>query len=137
MTDWVTFKEAGAILGVNPRNMRQIPGFADVAKKPGAPQKGHYYSRADLEKLAAYRNSGELFQDSYAERQAGIRKRPAPRKPTKSQQLSKDGRTVDPLTYLRNRARIKAQEEAVRSGKLKPKVAGVADVRPWQWSEEL
>ena len=41
-------------------------------------------------------------------------------KPTKSQQLSKDGRTVDPLTYIRNRARIKAQEEAVRSGKLKP-----------------
>lgn len=118
MTDWLTFKEAGAILGVSPRNMRQIPGFADVATKPGAPYKGLCYNRADLEKLAEYRSSGQLFQDSYVERRAGKRRRTA----AKQVAPTRDGRTVDPLTYRLNRARIKAQEDAVRRGELKPKI---------------
>jgi hypothetical protein len=115
MTDWLTFKQAGEILGVTPRNMRQIPGFGQVRTKPGAPYNGKFYNRADLEKLAEYRKSGQLFQDSYAERQAAKRTR------RKSVPPARNGRSVDPLTYRLNRAAIAAQEAAVRSGKLKPK----------------
>lgn len=122
MSDWVTFKEAGVILGMMPRNMRKVPGFDQVATKPGAPYRGKFYNRADLERLAEYRNSGQLFQDSYADRQANNRTRaPRPRGNGKKQlKLSPNGRTVDPITYRLNRATIQQQEEAVRCGKIKP-----------------
>lgn len=122
MSDWVTFKEAGAILGMMPRNMRKVPGFDQVATKEGAPYRGKFYSRADLERLAEYRNSGQLFQDSYADRQANNRTRaPRPRGNGKKQlKLNPNGRTVDPITYRLNRATIQQQEEAVRRGKIKP-----------------
>lgn len=120
MSDWVTFKEAGAILGVNPRNMRQIPGFDQVATKDGAPYRGKFYRRADLEKLAEYRNSGQLFQDSYAERQANNRTRASRPRGNGKKQLSANGRTVDPITLRLNRAAIQQQEEAVRRGQIKP-----------------
>lgn len=125
MSDWVTFKEAGAILGMNPRNMRKLPGFDQVATKDGAPYRGKFYYRPDLERLAEYRNSGQLFQDSYAERQAGNRagncvRALRPRSSSKKQLSLKNGRTVDPITLRLNRATIRQQEEAVRAGQIKP-----------------
>lgn len=42
---WVTFKQAGAILGIKPSNMRAIPGFdGNVRTKPGAPYNGKFYN---------------------------------------------------------------------------------------------
>lgn len=101
---WVTFKEAGEILGVSPHNMRQIRGFdQQVRTKPGAPYKGKFYNRADLKKLAKNRSSGQL--------PAG-----------KRVQLTPNGSTTSPLTIRLNRKKIAEQEEAVRSGKLKPRI---------------
>jgi hypothetical protein len=115
MTDWLTSRETAVLLGISSRrNLSQVTGFETIQRKPGAPYNGYYYRRADVERVAKYRSSGQAWQDSYANRQQRTRK------PSKAQQVKRGGRTVDPLTYLRNRAKIRQQETAVRRGELEP-----------------
>lgn len=125
MTDWVTSREVAEILEVHWKNIKQVSGYGRIQRQEGGPYGGYLYKRSDVLAVAKYRASGQAKEDSYANRQRKKRKvttTPGATKRTKRKRVppTPNGRAVDPLTRCLNRAKIKAQEEAVRSGKLKP-----------------